>query len=288
MKDAAVAATCTKAGKTEGSHCSVCKEVITAQKTTKALGHSIGKNGVCTRCGYVDKTSTAYKEEQLRKRADNSAFSCAETAVRSQLKNPDSMVVLSETIKEKDDYLRYYVYIQYKATNGFGGYVTGNAYILIRINPKLDGTFSWTYNTTLGMEYIVLDSDKTNFGWGTKPDDWSVDAIVDISEAKSVSLKLILADPNKYKGQFVKIEEKLVLSYLNISRKSFDTYMSSGNGKYNYDNNRSIEVFFRDCSNYEECIMIDVDYQKIVVYGYVRIYSNSTSPYLDALEIVFE
>lgn len=37
--DDAVAATCTKSGKTEGSHCSVCGEVIVAQKTIPALGH---------------------------------------------------------------------------------------------------------------------------------------------------------------------------------------------------------------------------------------------------------
>ena len=37
--DAAVAATCTEKGKTEGSHCSVCGEVIAAQKATPALGH---------------------------------------------------------------------------------------------------------------------------------------------------------------------------------------------------------------------------------------------------------
>ena len=37
--DAAVAATCTESGKTEGSHCSVCGEVLVAQKEIPALGH---------------------------------------------------------------------------------------------------------------------------------------------------------------------------------------------------------------------------------------------------------
>ena len=37
--DAVVAATCTKSGKTEGSHCSVCGEVLVAQKEILALGH---------------------------------------------------------------------------------------------------------------------------------------------------------------------------------------------------------------------------------------------------------
>ena len=38
--DNAVTATCTTAGKTEGKHCSVCNEVLVAQETVDALGHS--------------------------------------------------------------------------------------------------------------------------------------------------------------------------------------------------------------------------------------------------------
>ena len=43
VKDAAVAATCETAGKTEGSHCSVCGTVLKAQTTTAALGHDYGE-----------------------------------------------------------------------------------------------------------------------------------------------------------------------------------------------------------------------------------------------------
>jgi len=59
VKDKAVAATCTTAGKTEGKHCSICNKVLVAQEQIKALGH-IWKaentaNGiitsVCTTCG---------------------------------------------------------------------------------------------------------------------------------------------------------------------------------------------------------------------------------------------
>ena len=39
VADQAVAATCTRSGKTQGSHCSVCGTVITAQKTVAATGH---------------------------------------------------------------------------------------------------------------------------------------------------------------------------------------------------------------------------------------------------------
>lgn len=49
VADAAVAATCTKAGKTAGSHCSVCGTVITAQQTIKATGHSWDSGKVTTK-----------------------------------------------------------------------------------------------------------------------------------------------------------------------------------------------------------------------------------------------
>lgn len=66
--DAAVEAGCTTEGKTEGSHCSVCGKVITAQTTIAALGHNPGdwvvvtkptattsglKQKKCTRCDAV-------------------------------------------------------------------------------------------------------------------------------------------------------------------------------------------------------------------------------------------
>ena len=43
VPDAAVAPTCTEPGKTEGSHCSVCGEVLTAQQAVNALGHDMGE-----------------------------------------------------------------------------------------------------------------------------------------------------------------------------------------------------------------------------------------------------
>ena len=55
--DAAVAPTCTADGKTEGSHCSICGTVFTAQETIPALGHfdtltaDETPDGICDVCG---------------------------------------------------------------------------------------------------------------------------------------------------------------------------------------------------------------------------------------------
>lgn len=59
--DKAVAATCTETGLTEGSHCSVCNEVLVAQTVVDALGHDwsewvkVGnrEKSTCSRCGQV-------------------------------------------------------------------------------------------------------------------------------------------------------------------------------------------------------------------------------------------
>ncbi len=53
--DEAVAATCTTAGLTAGSHCSVCNEVLTAQTEVAALGHSY-VDGNCSVCGEADNS----------------------------------------------------------------------------------------------------------------------------------------------------------------------------------------------------------------------------------------
>ena len=55
--DAAVAATCTETGLTEGSHCSTCNAVIKAQEIVPALGHKAelknAKAATCTEAGYT-------------------------------------------------------------------------------------------------------------------------------------------------------------------------------------------------------------------------------------------
>lgn len=65
VTDAAVAATCTTPGKTEGSHCEACGFVIDPQETVDALGHEWGaytttKEPTCTEAG--EKTATCQRE----------------------------------------------------------------------------------------------------------------------------------------------------------------------------------------------------------------------------------
>ena len=59
--DEAVAPTCTETGLTEGSHCSVCNEVLVAQETVAALGHvdTDPADTLCDRCEEQMVTYTA-------------------------------------------------------------------------------------------------------------------------------------------------------------------------------------------------------------------------------------
>ncbi len=61
VTDPAVAPTCTEAGLTEGAHCSVCGEVITAQQTVSAKGHtSVTDPAVAPTCTETGLTEGAH------------------------------------------------------------------------------------------------------------------------------------------------------------------------------------------------------------------------------------
>ncbi|MBE6573657.1 MAG: hypothetical protein E7652_04595 [Ruminococcaceae bacterium] len=70
--DKAVAPTCTETGLTEGSHCSVCDEVLVAQTVVDALGHkydTVVTAPTCTEAGYTTYTCSVcghtYKADEL-------------------------------------------------------------------------------------------------------------------------------------------------------------------------------------------------------------------------------
>ncbi len=58
VTDEAVAATCTETGLTEGSHCSVCNEIIVAQEVVEATGHAYGISCFTWADNYRSATAT--------------------------------------------------------------------------------------------------------------------------------------------------------------------------------------------------------------------------------------
>jgi hypothetical protein len=64
MEDAAVPATCTEPGKTAGSHCLVCGEVLIAQETVPAKGHTpVDDAAVAATCVSKGKTQGSHCSE---------------------------------------------------------------------------------------------------------------------------------------------------------------------------------------------------------------------------------
>ena len=69
VTDSSVQATCTETGLTEGSHCQICGEILTAQETIPAKGHTKetvkGKEATCTEAGLTDGTKCSVCGEVL-------------------------------------------------------------------------------------------------------------------------------------------------------------------------------------------------------------------------------
>lgn len=124
VTDKAVAATCTTAGKTEGSHCSVCGKVIKAQTEIKAKGHVAGdwitdkaaavgvkgrKHRSCTVCGAVVETADI---PALSPKSISSATVSLSTATYSfdgKVKTPSVTVKLGSTaLRNGIDYVVSY------------------------------------------------------------------------------------------------------------------------------------------------------------------------------------
>ena len=89
-----MAATCEKAGKSEGSHCSVCSKVIKAQKEVPALGHSwdtgkITKAATCTETGVKTYTCTRCQKTKTEEiKATGHKFSAWKTSSKATIYSP--------------------------------------------------------------------------------------------------------------------------------------------------------------------------------------------------------
>ena len=89
VTDKAVAATCTKDGKTEGSHCAVCGEVLTAQKTVKATGHQWDNGKIttaptCVEDGVKTFTCTVCDQQKTEKAAATGEHAFSEWTVTKE------------------------------------------------------------------------------------------------------------------------------------------------------------------------------------------------------------
>lgn len=124
VTDKAVAATCTTAGKTEGTHCSVCGKVIKAQTEIKANGHVAGdwitdkaaavgvkgrKHRSCTVCGAVVETADIPALSPKSISSATVSLSIATCSFDGKVKTPSVTVKLGSTaLRNGIDYVVSY------------------------------------------------------------------------------------------------------------------------------------------------------------------------------------
>lgn len=124
VTDKAVAVTCTTAGKTEGTHCSVCGKVIKAQTEIKAKGHVAGdwitdkaaavgvkgrKHRSCTVCGAVVETADIPALSPKSISSATVSLSIATCSFDGKVKTPSVTVKLGSTaLRNGIDYVVSY------------------------------------------------------------------------------------------------------------------------------------------------------------------------------------
>ena len=147
--DPAIPATCTKEGKTQGSHCSVCGQVIEKQQTIPKKAHtyqasgtvkaSMGKDGSikkkCSVCGTTDST-VIYAPKNI-------SFSKTSYFYNGKVQSPKVIVKdrKGKALREKTDYKVSYPkgrknIASYTVKVTFKGNYTGTANAVFKISAK--------------------------------------------------------------------------------------------------------------------------------------------------------
>ena len=141
--DAAVAPSCTEPGLTEGSHCSVCDEIIKEQEIIPALGHDI-VNGICKNC----------KRTELQCMQSNHPYDndCDQTWTIHRDGAVRIDVTFTEDTYTESDY--DYIYI-YDGDDELVGSYSGD---------ELSGT-KITVNSDTVKIRLTSDSDSTEYGF---------------------------------------------------------------------------------------------------------------------------
>ena len=148
VKDAAVEATCTTEGKTEGSHCSVCGEVLTKQETIPAKGHTEVKDAAVA--------ATSVKEGKT----EGSHCSVCGTVLKKQnvvAKLTPTISLTASSLKMKTGQSTTAFKATGFATGDYVTNVTSSKPGTVKVtNVKNDGTFKLTAGKKAGSATITV------------------------------------------------------------------------------------------------------------------------------------
>ena len=210
-------ATCTTAGKTDGSHCSVCGAVIKAQTTITATGHkssgwivdkaaSIGVKGSkhkeCTVCKKVLETAEIPALSRISISKASVTLSTSTYAYDGKAKKPGVMVKLNgKTLKNGTDYT-----VSYSNNTK-----VGTAKVTITGKGNYTGSVSKTYSI------------KNNFKKAT---------VSGISTKAFTGKNITQSITVKYNGKTLKNGTDYTVSYSNNKKIGTATVKIAGKGSY--------------------------------------------------------
>ena len=217
VTDKGYPATCTTAGKTDGSHCSVCNTVIKVQTVINATGHkssgwivdkaaSIGVKGSkhkeCTVCKKVLETAEIPALSKISISKASVTLSTSTYAYDGKAKKPGVTVKLNgKTLKNGTDYTVFYS----------NNTKVGTAKVTITGNGNYTGSVSKTYSI------------KNNFKKAT---------ISGISTKAFTGKNITQSITVKYNGKTLKKGTDYTVSYSNSKKVGTATVKIAGKGSY--------------------------------------------------------
>ncbi len=211
VTDAAVAATCTSTGLTEGSHCDVCDAVIVEQTVTQTIPHTGGtadcfNKAVCTECGgsYGSPKGHAISGTYAESTLTYACSVCNTSYIvgNSQYYNGSNLPVSATQNNTDTTYTAdadtgiYKVYNssdeskQYQAY--YPGHSRGNDGMFTDFNCENNAfgivSFSIRTNSSGAITFSIMEARNNNDGWS----DWSTNSldILSIGAANSTSVTL--------------------------------------------------------------------------------------------------
>ncbi len=255
--------------------CSICDTTISITRTP-ATHHNFEDNA-CSVCKVEYLKSNAYRYDWLKEISDLIALDRAIELIKAEEDNSPSLSIISNEIVEVDNYFRYITKTVYK------DYPQGEditTYLFLELSCKLDGS---------GNFVKIKNEDFTRYKdamkWGLIPENFSLDFYYTFQNPEKVSLKQILAKPLEYNGKYVVIKEDLVLGSKNLSRNAIFLYLSTGSNKWDYDSSTYIAALYNYYRRADYLIELEANCQKLYAAGYIKLFSDGTTPYLSLYEI---
>ncbi len=161
VPDAAVDATCTATGLTEGSHCSVCNEILVEQTVVPTVDHNY-VNGVCSVCQKAESTiGFAIGDSVYFTASDQYMTGISTTSTTYGLLSTNVADALIMEVKAGS------------VADTYAFYVEGNGYIAwpggtknsIQWSETLDANSSWYITETDGVWSISTAVESTTYGY---------------------------------------------------------------------------------------------------------------------------